>query len=82
MIPRFPVYLFDVDGTLLDSALDICGAVQQVLDANGGGAQDFEYLKSYIGRHLIDLFEEVFPSYHAGQIGLLRRIAGKDGAIK
>ena len=68
MIPRFPVYLFDVDGTLLDSALDICGAVQQVLDANGGGAKDFEYLKSYIGFHLIDLFEEVFPGYDAAQI--------------
>jgi 2-phosphoglycolate phosphatase len=68
VIPRFPVYLFDVDGTLLDSALDICGAVQQVLDANGGGPRDFEYLKSYIGFHLIDLFQEVFPSYDAAQI--------------
>jgi phosphoglycolate phosphatase len=68
VIPRFPVYLFDVDGTLLDSALDICGAVQQVLDANGGGPKDFEYLKSYIGFHLIDLFQEVFPAYDASQI--------------
>ena len=71
MIPRFPVYLFDVDGTLLDSALDICGAVQQVLDANGGGPRDFEYLKSYIGFHLIDLFQEVFPSFDAAQIDAL-----------
>ena len=31
VIPAFPVYLFDIDGTLLDSAQDICGAVQQVL---------------------------------------------------
>ena len=31
MIPHFPVYLFDIDGTLLDSALDICGAVEFVL---------------------------------------------------
>jgi phosphoglycolate phosphatase len=68
VIPRFPVYLFDVDGTLLDSALDICGAVQQVLDANGGGTKSFEYLKSFIGRHLIDLFQEVFPAYDAVQI--------------
>ena len=71
MIPRFPVYLFDVDGTLLDSALDICGAVQQVIDANGGGTQDFAYLKSYIGFHLIDLFQEVFPSFDAAQIDAL-----------
>ena len=71
MIPRFPVYLFDVDGTLLDSALDICGAVQQVLDSNGGGTKDFEYLKSYIGFHLIDLFQEAFPDYDAAQIDAL-----------
>ena len=32
MIPQFPVYLFDIDGTLLDSAEDICGAIQRVLE--------------------------------------------------
>lgn len=68
MIPRFPVYLFDIDGTLLDSAVDICGAVQQVLDQNGGGVKDFEYLKSFIGLHLIPLFQEVFPNYDSAQI--------------
>ena len=31
VIPAFPVYLFDVDGTLVDSAADICGAIQTVL---------------------------------------------------
>jgi phosphoglycolate phosphatase len=68
VIPRFQVYLFDIDGTLLDSALDICGAVQQVLDDNGGGAKDFEYLKSFIGFHLIPLFADVFPHYTPAQI--------------
>jgi HAD superfamily hydrolase (TIGR01509 family) len=68
VIPRFPVYLFDIDGTLLDSAQDICGAVQQVLDSNGGGTKDFEYLKSFIGFHLIPLFAEVFPSHTSAQI--------------
>ena len=63
MIPRFPVYLFDIDGTLLDSAQDICGAVQQVLDTTDCHPVTFDYLKSYIGRHLIDLFSEVFRNY-------------------
>ena len=31
VIPAFPVYIFDVDGTLVDSAADICGAIQGVL---------------------------------------------------
>jgi len=61
VIPSFPVYLFDIDGTLLDSARDICGAVQQVLDSNPSPPVTFEYLKGYIGRHLDDLFSDIFP---------------------
>jgi len=66
VIPAFPVYLFDLDGTLLDSARDICGAVQQVFDMTPDAPPvTFDYLKSYIGRHLFDLFGDVFPN--AGQ---------------
>ena len=61
MIPRYPAYLFDLDGTLLDSARDICGAVQQVLSSTERNDVPFDYLKSFIGRHLIDLFEDLFP---------------------
>ena len=74
MIPRFPVYLFDLDGTLLDSAEDICGAVRQVLDAHECRPVSYEYLKSYIGRHLIDLFEDLLPRYSPEQIdGLIQQ---------
>ncbi|MGD0776533.1 MAG: HAD-IA family hydrolase [Candidatus Solibacter sp.] len=61
MIRAFPVYLFDIDGTLLDSARDICGAVEQVLAVNPSRPVTFEVLKGYIGRHLFDLFAEVIP---------------------
>lgn len=60
-MPRFAVYLFDVDGTLLESAPDIVGAVQQVLEAHGAHNLSFGYLASFIGKHLFDLFDEVFP---------------------
>jgi phosphoglycolate phosphatase len=60
-VPRFPVYLFDIDGTLLDSARDICGAIQQVLAATPCDPVSFEFLKGYIGLHLIDLFRDLFP---------------------
>lgn len=69
MIPNFPVYLFDIDGTLLDSAQDICGAVQQVLAGTGDSREfSFPYLKSFIGLHLIDQFSEIFPDYTPEQI--------------
>lgn len=55
-IPTFPVYLFDVDGTLVYSADDICGAIQEVLKARGHREVELAFLKRYIGRHLLDLF--------------------------
>jgi HAD superfamily hydrolase (TIGR01509 family) len=62
-VPLFPVYLFDVDGTLMDSAPDICAAQMAVLAANGRGHVSEAFLRRYIGRHLIDLFQDLgFPS--------------------
>lgn len=61
MIPSFPAYLFDVDGTLLESAPDIVGAVGQVLSAHGASHLSFAYLASFIGKDLHALFSEVFP---------------------
>jgi len=54
LIPKFPVYLFDVDGTLLDSAADICGAIQGALAETERRDVTYELLRSYIGRHLDD----------------------------
>lgn len=65
MIPGFPCYLFDIDGTLLDSAPDICGAVRAVISSTPKHDVPFEYLKSYVGRHLIDLFADLFPGQPA-----------------
>jgi 2-phosphoglycolate phosphatase len=59
---QFAGYIFDVDGTLVDSAADICGAVQSVLIAAGRADLSHEYLRSFIGRHLFDLWQEVFPA--------------------
>jgi phosphoglycolate phosphatase len=68
VLPRFPVYLFDVDGTLVDSAADICGAIRDVLSATGRSDIEDPFLRRYIGRHLIDLFEDIFPDYEPSQI--------------
>ena len=59
MIPPFRVYLFDVDGTLVDSAADICGTIQQVLRASGRNDVTDAFLRRYIGRHLLDLFNDL-----------------------
>jgi phosphoglycolate phosphatase len=68
VIPPFPLYLFDVDGTLLDSAADICGAVREVLSTKGRNNVSEEFLRRYIGRHLIDLFRDIFPECTPEQI--------------
>jgi phosphoglycolate phosphatase len=61
VIPRYPVYLFDIDGTLLDSAPDICGAQREVLAAAGCPPVSFEFLRGYIGLELRALFRHMLP---------------------
>ncbi|MCZ2152047.1 MAG: HAD family hydrolase [Bryobacterales bacterium] len=61
MIPPYLVYLFDVDGTLVDSAVDIVGSVREVLDGTSARRVDDAYLRTYIGRHLFDLWDDLLP---------------------
>ncbi len=68
MIPSFPAYIFDVDGTLVDSAADICGAIQGVLRKTMAAPVTDEFLRGYIGRHLIELFQDVLPAIEAAQM--------------
>jgi phosphoglycolate phosphatase len=68
LIPRFPVYIFDVDGTLVDSAADICGAIQGVLRNTTAAPVDDAFLRRYIGRHLVDLFQDVLPGLELAQM--------------
>ena len=58
-VPAFPVYLFDVDGTLVDSAPDIIGAIQEVLHTRGRFDVPDLFLRGYIGRHLADTFGDL-----------------------
>ncbi len=70
-IPEFPVYIFDVDGTLLDSAADICGAIGQVLSPHVSEPLTLEYLRKFIGYHLDVCFLEVRPDFTREQLDKL-----------
>ena len=70
-IPRFAFYLFDLDGTLLDSAPDICAAIQDVLTATPCRPLTYEYLKGFVGLHLIDMFQDVLPDYPPEHVDVL-----------
>jgi len=68
MIPPYRVYLFDIDGTLTDSALDICGAIQSALDLRGIHDVPVPFLRSFIGRHLLETFSHVNPAFTREEI--------------
>jgi phosphoglycolate phosphatase len=68
LIPAFNVYIFDLDGTLLDSAEDICGAVQQVLSPHVTQPLPFDYLKSFVGFHLDAVFTGVLKNASREQL--------------
>jgi len=59
---------------LLDSAEDICGAVQQVLLEHVSEPLPFDYLKSFVGFHLDHVFTDVLPNSSRAQLDeLIRR---------
>ncbi len=64
-IPKFAVYLFDVDdGTLLDSATDICSSIQEVIVREGVWPRctpDRRDLRELVGMHLVDFVAGTFP---------------------
>lgn len=62
------MYLFDLDGTLLDSAVDICGAIRDTLLQHVPDPPPFEYLKKFVGYHLDVCFAEVLPHYSREQM--------------
>ncbi|MCI2395055.1 HAD-IA family hydrolase [Aliiroseovarius sediminis] len=55
--------IFDLDGTLIDSAPDIAAAVNQYLTSSGWGAQDTDFIEQFIGfgprKLLLDIFEHI-----------------------
>ena len=55
--------IFDLDGTLIDSAPDIAAAVNQYLISSGWNAQDTDFIEQYIGfgprKLLLDIFEHI-----------------------
>jgi phosphoglycolate phosphatase len=68
VIPPYPVYLFDIDGTLLDSATDICGAQGEVLEAAGCAPVPFSLLRSYVGRELRVVFSDMLPQVDEAEL--------------
>lgn len=62
-VPAYRFYLFDIDGTLTDSAPDICGAIQAALQPRGLSDIPVPLLRSFIGRHLVDCFSHLNPSW-------------------
>lgn len=75
---RYPVYLFDIDGTLLDSADDICGAIVDVLKPTPCSGLTRDHLTRYIGVHLLDMFQDLLPgqssAYYDELIGQYRSL--------
>ena len=71
MVGRYRVYLFDIDGTLTDSAPDICGAIQSVLALRGIHDVPLTLLRSFIGRHLVDCFGHINPAWSQADLDTL-----------
>lgn len=66
---KLRVALFDLDGTLVDSAPDICSSVNDVMDHYGLPLVTEEYVRNWVGlgtRPLLRRVFEEYASFHQG----------------
>jgi phosphoglycolate phosphatase len=60
--PRFSAVVFDLDGTLVDSAPDLCGVVNDMLHQHGRVALDMDDIRKMVGDGAAKLIERGFAS--------------------
>ena len=68
-----PLLIFDLDGTLIDSAKDIHLAINKMLSNHGRLSVDYTTLVSHIGDGLIKLVNDFFPEF---------QMESKENAVK
>jgi len=67
-------YFFDIDGTLLDSATDICAAVREACAALGRKPVPDSVVRRYIGRTLADMFADFYPGSTPADVDRLTQL--------
>lgn len=69
-----PLLIFDLDGTLIDSATDIHVALNQMLKKYGRPQVALPVLVSHIGDGLTKLVNDFFPEYELGSPDNLKKV--------
>ena len=75
-LPTLKGIIFDVDGTLVDSAPDICTAQTEVLAAAGCNGVSMEQLRSYVGLELVPGMHTVVVQYEPQSFRFILLLAG------
>lgn len=83
-----PVVLFDLDGTLLDSAPDMLAAVNAMREARGRGPMPLDALRPHVSKGSRAMVGAAFPDVDAATregwipefLDIYRRVLGRHGA--
>lgn len=62
-LSRFSAIVFDLDGTLVDSAPDLCGVVNQMLKRHGRVELDLDEIRRMVGDGAAKLIERGFAAH-------------------
>ena len=66
--------IFDLDGTLIDSARDIARSVNELLETLGHRAQPLSRIESYIGNGVGTLLARSLPENNPGELAQIREM--------
>lgn len=84
MTPRWPVVLFDFDGTIGDTIALIVASYHHALQTVAGLRAEDEEVRSWIGRPLLGVLEERYPRHAAEMLRVYREwnLANHDRLIR
>lgn len=68
MPARFQLLIFDLDGTLIDSSLDLAHAMNAAMRHFGFPEHDVEEVRSYVGDGATKLVERALPEEHKDKL--------------
>jgi phosphoglycolate phosphatase len=71
---KWPLLIFDLDGTLVDSAPDILAAMNQMLSRHNKNEVDLPTLVTHIGDGLVKLIHDFFPEFDLNSIQTEKKV--------
>ena len=71
--------IFDLDGTLIDSLVDLANTVNVILTEKGYPTHTLDEYRYFVGNGVLKLLERALPADHQGDITAVKKLQQRHG---